>query len=179
MDFWGPYRVPSLGGYTYILTITDNYSRKSWVRLTKQRKELQALFLELKVTIELETGRKLQAVRLDNAPKFKALGSYLQAYGVQFEYTTAYTPEQNGVAERLNRSLITIARSMLLDAKLPIRFWGYAVTTACYLRNRTPIGPKGLTPEEAYSGKKPYIGHLRAYGCIAYAHIPKETRQKL
>jgi len=68
---------------------------------------------------------------------------------------------------------------MLLDASLPARFWGYAVLTACYLRNRTPIGPKGITPEEAYSGKRPNIRHLRAYGCIAYAHIPKENRLKL
>jgi hypothetical protein len=68
---------------------------------------------------------------------------------------------------------------MLLDAKLPVRFWGEAVITACYLRNRTLIGPNGNTPEEAYSGKRPNIGHLRAYGCIAYAHAPKETRLKM
>jgi hypothetical protein len=90
-----------------------------------------------------------------------------------------YTPEQNGVSERLNRSLISVARAMLLDAKLPIRFWGEAVTTASYLRNRTPISPEGKTPEEAYSGRKPSIGHLKAYGCIAYAYVPKEQRQKL
>jgi hypothetical protein len=87
-----------------------------------------------------------------------------------------YTPEQNGVSERLNRSLVTVARAMLQGAGLPVRFWGDAVITACYLRNRTPIGPNGKTLEEAYSGKKPYIRHLRAYGCLAYAYIPKEKR---
>ena len=71
-----------------------------------------------------------------------------------------------------------MARAMLLDAKLPTRFWGDAVAIACYLRNRTPISPEGKTPEEAYSGKRPYIGYLRAYGCLAYAHIPKEKRLK-
>ena len=95
-------------------------------------------------------------------------------YGIKFEYTTPYTPEQNGVAERLNRSLIIMARAMLLDANLPIRLWGEAVNTASYLRNRTPIGPNDRTPEEAYTGHIPYIGHLRVYGCIAYQHIPKE-----
>ena len=90
-----------------------------------------------------------------------------------------YTPEQNGVSERLNRSLISVARAMLLDAKLPVKFWGEAVITASYLRNRTPIGPEGKTPEEAYSGRKPNIGHLRAYGCVAHAHIPREKRLKL
>ena len=68
---------------------------------------------------------------------------------------------------------------MLLDAKLPIRFWGEAVLIASYLRNRTPIGPNRKTLEEAYSGKRPYVGYLRAYGCVAYVHIPKETRLKL
>ena len=121
----------------------------------------------------------MKTVRLDNAAEFRALGDFLAPYGVQFEYTTAYTPEQNGVSERLNRSLVTIARSMLLDAKLPSKFWGYAILIACYLRNRTPIGPKNLTLEEAYSGRRPDIRHLRAYRCIAYAHIPKENRLKL
>ena len=72
-----------------------------------------------------------------------------------------------------------MARAMLIGAKLPTRLWGEAVRTACYLRNRTPIGPGGKTPEEAYSGRKPNIGHLRAYGCVVYAHIPKEKRLKL
>ena len=74
---------------------------------------------------------------------------------------------------------MSVARAMLIGAKLPTRLWGEAVRTACYLRNRTPIGPDGKTPEEAYSGRKPNIGHLRAYGCVAYAHIPKEKRLKL
>ena len=95
-------------------------------------------------------------------------------YGVQFEYTTPYTPEQNGVFEQLNRVLITIARAMLLDARLPLTFWGDAVTIASYFRNRTPIGLGGITPEEAYSGKKPYVGHLYTYGCLAYVYMVKE-----
>jgi len=68
---------------------------------------------------------------------------------------------------------------MLQDAHLPIEFWPEAANTACYLRNRTPIGPGGITLKEAYSGKKPYIGHLKAFGCIAYYNIPKERRDKL
>ncbi len=72
-----------------------------------------------------------------------------------------------------------MARAMLLDAKLPIRFWGDAALIASYLRNRTPIGPDGKTLEEAFTRKKPNIGHLRAYRCVAYAHIPREKRLKL
>ncbi len=163
-----------------MLTFTDDYTRKSWVYLTKTRAQLRTVFLQYKALVELESGHKIKAVRCDNASEYKSLGALLQKdYGIQFEYTTAYTPEQNGVSERLNRSLISVARAMLLDAKLPIKFWGEAVVTASYLRNRTPIGPKGKTPEEAYSGRKPYVGHLKAYECVAYAHIPKEVRPKL
>ena len=179
-DFWGPYSTPTLNGATYILTFTCDYTRKSWVYLCNKRSLLHTLFLQYKATVELESGYKIKLIRCDNAPEYRALGDYLQKdYGIQFEYTTPYTPEQNGVAERLNRSLITVARAMLLDASLPIRFWGDAVITASYLRNRTPIGPGGITPEEAYSGKVPYIGHLRAYGCLVYAYIPSENREKL
>ena len=179
-DFWGPYNTPALEGATYMLTFTCDYTRKSWVYLCNRRTLLQSLFLQFKATVELESGYKIKLVRCDNAAEYRALGAYLQQeFGIQFEYTTPYTPEQNGVAERLNRSLITMARAMLLDASLPVRFWGDAVITASYLRNRTPIGPGNITPEEAYSGIVPYIGHLRAYGCLAYAYIPTENRDKL
>jgi hypothetical protein len=73
--------------------------------------------------VELESGHKIKAMHCDNASEYKALGALLlNDYGIQFEYTTVYTPEQNGVSERLNRSLISVARAMLLDAKLPVRF---------------------------------------------------------
>jgi hypothetical protein len=72
-----------------------------------------------------------------------------------------------------------MARSMLQHAKLPLRFWGFAVIAACYLRNRMPIGPDGKCPEEAFTGRKASVSHIRTFGCIAYAHIPKETRGKL
>ena len=93
--------------------------------------------------------------------------------------TTVYTPEQNGVSERLNRSLITIARSMLLQAKLPPRFWGEAVIAACYLRNRIVIRLGGKSPEEAFTGRKPSLRYLRTFGYITYADIPSVTRAKL
>ena len=182
-DIWGPFSIPTKGGAQYIITFTDDYSRKSWVYLVQNRSELHRVFSLFKIERELELqdkngqGPKIQKIRCDNGPEYQKLGDYIHAnYGIYFEYTTVYTPEQNGVAERLNRSLVQIARGMLNDAQLPLQLWGYAIETASYIRNRTPIGPGGLTPEEAYSGKKPYIGHLRAYGCIAYAQVPEEIR---
>lgn len=124
--------------------------------------------MEFKARVELETGLKIQAIRCDNAAEYKALGEHFRPCGLKFEFTTPYFHQQNGVPERLNRSLVTVARAMLQDAKLFATFWQDAIETACYLRNRIPIGPNGITPEEAYSGKKLYIGYLRAWGCLAY-----------
>ena len=122
-DFWGPYSVPSLQGNAYMLTFTDDYTRKSWVYLTKTRDQLRPIFLEYKRLVELESGHKIKAIRCDNASEYKALRALLlHDFSIQSEYTIVYTPEQNGVSERLNRSLISMAKAMLLGAKLLIRF---------------------------------------------------------
>ena len=90
-----------------------------------------------------------------------------------------YTPEQNGVAERLNRTLMEVARSMISHAKLNSRYWGEAVATATYVRNCTVTTATGIIPYERWYNKKPDISNLKVLGCIAYAHIPDALRQKL
>jgi hypothetical protein len=121
MDWWGPFSVPSLDGHTNMLTITDEATRKTWV-LFGARRELFRLFTEWKNTIELETGLKIKVGRSDNGPEFRALAAQLAPGGIRWEYTSFYFQEQNGVPERLNRTLITLSRAMLLACKLPLRF---------------------------------------------------------
>ena len=148
--------------------------------LTKDQKELRNVFLRFKALVELETDLKIKVVRCDNAPEYRSLGTDMLAeHGIKFEYTTPYTAYQNGVSERLNRTLVQIARSMLHSAGLPLYLWGEAIDTACYIRNRTLVGLGGLTPEEAYSGKRPYVGHLRTFRYVAYVQEPLDTRDKL
>ena len=80
----------------------------------------------------------------------------------------------------MNRTLVEMVRAMLADAKLPKKFWAEALSTAVYLRNRCPTkAVEGMTPVEAWTGEKPGVGHLRAFGCVAYAHVAKDERQKL
>ena len=182
MDYWGPYRVTSMGGMRYYLTITDDYTRKSWIWVTDNRgsMDLCARFLNWKASLEVESSEHLHAVRCDNAKEFGVLENVLRPWGVVFEYTTAYTPEQNGVAERLNRTLVSMARCMLFDAELGQEFWAEAVITANYLRNLLPVASeRGMTPEEAWTGQKPSVKHLRVFGCECWVHIPKETRAKM
>ncbi len=136
-------------------------------------------FLHWKAQAELRSGHKLVALRTDNAKEYLALRTELESTGATLELTAHYTPEQNGVAERLNRTLVTMAKAMLFDSGLPQKFWAEAIATANYLRNRLPIGPDNITPEEAFTKEKPSIRHLRVFGCLAYAYTPAETRQKL
>ena len=179
-DFWGPYRTASLSGALYMLTFTDDYSRKSWIYLTKARSELYGKFTEFAARVELETGERIRAIRCDNGSEYRKLEHLLAAKGISMEYTTTYTPEQNGVAERLNRSITTTVRSLLADANLPDRLWGEAAVTANYLRNRAPSLPGSMkTPEEMWNGQKPLVSHLKVFGCIAYAYVPAPQRGKL
>lgn len=93
--------------------------------------------------------------------------------------TVLKTPQQNGVAGRLNRTLVESARTMLIQAKLPQKFWVEALNTTVYLQNRSPTrAVDSATPSEAWTGVKPDVKHLRSFGCTAYAHIPKDERKK-
>jgi hypothetical protein len=142
--------------------------------LTKTRDEVYDKFRELRQEAELQSGRILKICRSDNAKEFQKLAKLFP--DVQFEYTAPYTPEQNGVAERLNRTLITTARALLGAAKLPKYLWGEAVYTACYLRNRTIREGFSKTPEELFTGRKPLGAHLRVFGCLAYITVPEHRR---
>ena len=106
--------------------------------------------------------------------------NYMKREGVRHEFTVPKTPEQNGVAERMNRTLVETARSMLADSKLPQKFWAEALSTAVYLRNRSPTkSVADMTPYEAWMGEKPNVEHLLIFGCVVYAHVAKDERKKL
>ncbi len=107
-------------------------------------------------------------------------GVHLTSEGVRHELTIPKNPEQNGVAERMNRTLVETARSMLVGANLPNRFWAEALSTATYLRNKSPIKAVcGMTPHEAWTGEKPRVDGLRVFGSQAFVHVPKGQRRKL
>ena len=107
--------------------------------------------------------------------------TFCEKEGIERELTTAYTPQQNGVSERKNRTLINVVLAMLSHAKLPKVFWGEALLTANYLQNRSPTKAIDAykTPYELWFGRQPNLSYLRVFGCKAYVFVPKEKRQKL
>lgn len=183
-DICGPFRVPSIGKARYFIVIVDDFSRFIWLRTMVAKSEAEQYFKEYQRWAEnLHDGHRIQQVRFDGGGEFgsKAFRAYLSSKGITVQQTASYTPQQNGVAERANRTLIECMRTMMCDwtPAMPVVFWAEALRTAAYIRNRcTTRALKGMTPYEAWYGVKPSYGHLHAYGCLAYAHIPKEVRLK-
>lgn len=179
-DVCGKISDKSVGGAQYFLTFTDDKSRYSWVYIIKTKDQVFQYFLEWKALVEKATKRKIRTLRTDNGGEYTSsqFADYLKVEGIRHELTVPKTPQQNGVAERLNRTLVEMARSMLLDSKLPKKFWGEAISTAVYLKNRTPVKALNKTPFEVWHGKKPKVSHLRVFGSDAYAHVPRDERAK-
>ena len=157
-----------------MLTFVDDFSRKVWVYILKSRDETFACFRQWKAMVETQIERKVKYLRSDNGTEFCSgeFEKYCRDAGIIRHYTTVGTPQQNGVAERMNRTLLERTRCMLSHAGLPQSLWAEAVTTACYLVNRSPSTAIDCkTPEEVWSGKTPQYDHLKVFGCPAYAHI--------
>ena len=124
----------------------------------------------------------VQTVRSDNGGEYTSneFKKFCAENGIAHQFTNPYMPEQNGVAERLNRTIIESVRSLLIHSKLPFKFWAEAVATLVYTHNRSPNNAiKNATPYELWFGKRPDISKLRVFGCICYYYVPKELRQKL
>ena len=181
-DLCGKMNEKSLSGAEYILSFIDDKTRYVWVYFLKSKDQVFEKSLEWKAMVEKSTGRKLKAIRTDNRGEFtsKEFEAHLMTEGVRHEVTIPKNPEQNGVAERMNRTLVGTARSILVNANLPHSFWAEALSTATFLRNRSPTKAVcGMTPHEAWTGEKPRVDGLRVFGCQAFVHVPKDERKKL
>ncbi|KAL0642233.1 hypothetical protein Bca4012_102511 [Brassica carinata] len=130
----------------------------------------------------INTMLLVKVLRSDNGGEYisNAFKNHLAKHGIVHQTSCPYTPQQNGVAERKNRHLMEVARSMMFHANVPKRFWSDAVQTACYLINRVPTKIlKNLSPFEVLNKSKPVIDHLRVFGCVCYVMVPGEQRNKL
>ena len=136
-DIIGPIDPCSLGGARYILCFIVEASRYSKVFVIKSRSQLSQCFKEFKAWLERVTGTQIERFHSDNAKEYVALGKYLKKEGITQTFSTPYTPQSNGIAERFNRTLLDKVRAMLRDAGLDMSFWGEAALHASYLSNVT------------------------------------------
>jgi hypothetical protein len=181
-DVCGPMQVESLIRKRYFVTFIDEKSRFVDLYLLRQKCEVCKKFLEFVTLVENQTDKTVKRVHSDNGTEYTSeeFEELCAAKGIVHTTSEPYTPEHNPIAERMNRTLVEMGRSMLHESGLPRKYWGEAVVTAAYIRNRCPTtAVKDMTPFEAWTGKKPNVEHLRPFGCIVYAHIPKEHRKKL
>ncbi|GJU44466.1 putative ribonuclease H-like domain-containing protein, partial [Tanacetum coccineum] len=168
MDLFGPTFVKSLMKKMYCLVVTDDYSRFSWVFFLATKDETSEILKTFITGIENLIDLKVKVIRCDNGTEFKnkVMNQFCEMKGIKREFSVARTPQQNGVAERKNRTLIEAARTMLADSKLLTTFWAKAVNTACYVQNRVlVIKPQNKTPYEPFLGRKPALSFMRPFGC--------------
>lgn len=181
-DVCGPLPESSFGGARYLVTFTDDYTRKTFGYLMKHKTEVMSHFINFKRLVEKQVGLPIKIFRSDGGGEYcnDSFSKFLQQQGIIHQKSIPYCQSQNGVSERLNRTLMEKARCMLQGAGLCGRYWGEAVITAIYLKNRSPTAAlSGRTPEEVWTGSKPDLGHLHVFGCIAYSLVPDQKRRKL
>ena len=172
----------SLSNCKYFLTFIDDYSRFVWVYFLKNKSDVFQNFIEWKAMAENQLGRNVKILRTDSGGEYlsNVFKQFTNINGILHQTTIPKTPEQNGVSERMNRTLVEMTRTMLNESQLPKKFWAEALSTSAYIRNRVPTKSlNGKTPFEILFGKKPDIYNFKIFGCEAYAHIPKDERRKL
>ncbi|GKA03878.1 putative ribonuclease H-like domain-containing protein [Tanacetum coccineum] len=168
MDLFGPTSVKSINHASYCLVITDDCTRFSWVFFLASKNETSGILQNFIRQIENQLSHKVKIIRSDNGIEFKNrdMLEFCGYNGIKQEYSNARTPQQNGVAKRMNMTLIEAARTMLADLLLPTTFWAEAVSTACYIFNRVRVTkPQNKTPYELLFGHKPIISYIRPFGC--------------
>lgn len=170
-DVVGPIRIRSMNQEKYFITFVDDASRWCEVYLLGQKSGALTAFKMYKNRIENLAGNRIKSLQTDNGLEYcnAEFNKYLQDCGIERRLTVPHTPQQNGVAERINRTLLDMARCLMLDAGLPQMFWACAITAACHIRNRCPskiIG--GLTPYEKLKGKIPKFNYMKVFGSEVY-----------
>ncbi|GJY64419.1 putative ribonuclease H-like domain-containing protein, partial [Tanacetum coccineum] len=167
MDLFGPTFVKSLMKKMYCLVVTDDYSRFTWVFFLATKDETSGILKSFITGIENLVDHKVKVIRCDNGTEFKnrEMNQFCEMKGILRQFSIARTPQQNGVVERRNRTLIEAARTMLADSKLPTTFWAEAVNTACYVQNRVlVVKPHNKTPYELSHGRIPTLSFMRPFG---------------
>ena len=182
-DIFGKVRVPSGTGANeqYAIHFTDKFSRFTRIYFMTRKSQATERFREY--LAECSTmGITVSMLQTDNAQEYvgNPFKKLCEDNGIQQRQSGPYMHESNGIAERIWRTFMDSALTMLITAQLPLSFWDKAMQHACYLRNRLPHRALALrTPYEMWHGKLPDLSDVRVFGCMSYIHQPQETRSKM
>jgi hypothetical protein len=180
-DLVGPMSIPSPSGSRYMVIFKDDFSGYCSIFFLKKKSETAEHFKFFVLRLEKETNSFVNVLRTDNGGEYTGgdFQKWIKSKGIRHETSIPKTPQQNGVSERQNRTIIESARSMITASNQSSELWAEASNCAVYLRNRV-IGKSlpEMTPYEAWFGRKPNLSHLRMFGCPAYMHIPADERSK-
>jgi len=182
IDLCGPISPSTAAGNKYFMLLVDDLTRWMWVHVLKTKDQACSEFVKFKAVAENFCGRRIKTLRSDRGGEFlaAAFAKVCEEAGIHRHLTAPYTPQQNGVVERRNRTVMEMARSLLKTMNVPGRFWGEAVRHAVYLLNRLPSKSMGeRTPFEAWNKKKPHLAHLRVFGCTAHVKMTAAHLKKL
>ncbi|KAL0294898.1 UNVERIFIED_CONTAM: Transposon Ty2-GR1 Gag-Pol polyprotein [Sesamum radiatum] len=166
----GPLSIPARGEFSYFITFTDDHSRYGSIYLMRYKSEAFGRFKEYRLEVENQTNRKIEALRSDRGGEYLTgeFIDYLKENGILSQWTPPGTPQLNGVAERRNRTLLDMVRSMMSFTELPPSFWGHALETAVKLLNISPSKSIPQTPYGIWHGKPASYKYLRVWGSPAY-----------
>ncbi|GJZ28589.1 retrovirus-related pol polyprotein from transposon TNT 1-94 [Tanacetum coccineum] len=181
-DICGPISPQSSSEKRYVINFIDDFSRKCWSYFLTEKSQALETFKKFKVLVEKEAEVEIKCLRTDRGGEFNSgeFKLFCESHGIRRQLTAAYTPHQNGVAERKNRTILNMVRSMLNARNVPKKFWPEALNWCIHILNRSPTAAlEDCTPEEKWSNRKPSVGYFRVFGCVVHVHIPKEKRKKL
>ena len=190
-DIWGPFRVPTIGNARYFVIFVDDYSRYTWLYTMTNRKDLSKSFDQFRIDFrelfrkEMNTlchspSDNIEMLHMDNAQEYISLRNHIRREGIptRCHFSMAYSPSQNGIAERRIGLIVLKMRSLLLEGDLPKILWGEAALYAVWLINLTPcVSNHGRSPYYRVMEQEPDLSLVRTFGCTAFAHIHVPARE--
>jgi hypothetical protein len=181
MDLFGPIAYISIGGNKYGLVIVDDFSHFTWVFFLQDKSEAKGIVKKFIKRVQNEFELMVKNIRRDNGPEFRntQVEEFLDEEGIKHELSAPYTPQQNGIVKRKNRTLIEAARTMLDEYKTPNSFWVESINTACHAANHLYLHKYlNKTPYEIITGKKPSVHYFRVFGCKCFILNKKPKASK-
>ncbi|XP_063230709.1 copia protein isoform X1 [Bacillus rossius redtenbacheri] len=179
-DVCGKISPPTYDGFNYFVTFIDHYSHFCVTYLLRNKSEVFEKFKMYTAMVEAKFNSRIENLRCDRGGEYVSSNfkSFCEKKGISVSYSMARNPSQNGMAERINRTLLEKTRCLLLDSNFGKEMWGEAIMTATYLTNRlaTSALPNGIVPAERWYNHKPDLSKIKVFGCPAYSFIHKEDR---